>query len=246
MAEKLKNIGIVTGNQAKARVFDKVLSSNGNKAIYIPSSPDERRLSANFANKHTRPLEVSHAKAMEWLSNGFAPVARENELQIALFNDVCNYVPSQNVVLEKPETYEEWLRQVMLQSDQEVWILAGNTGVLLADNFLIKTFGVVTKVRTKEITPSDLEAKTSQIGWEKLASAAGGLPLAQVPDFYRRDLPLTVFLTDQNGQTSLLESRSHWFDISQEQLQQCVTGAHPYALKLLFNDLTSATNQPTL
>ncbi len=139
------------------------------------------------------------------------------------------------------------MRQARLQSNQEIWIVAGNTGVLLADNFPIKTQGVATKVWTKEFTERDLEYQADQIGLEQLMSAAGGLPLAQVPDLFRQDLPLEIHLiTHPQGLSQLLETRSHWFGVSKEQLNQCVTGAHPYALQLLFNELTSAANQPIL
>jgi len=264
-----KRVGVVTQSSFKVAELARGLG-DGFNVVHIPPLFQEQEI---HGIPHTwgRVEQVTIAKArddnlrtrdrlniegnigsilgqVDWLlaHNYMGAIETEAGIEVADYTDVINYLPGKRYIAEKPrpDDYDYWLLQALLQSGETIHIIASHTMLWRSENgFPYTSFGTLTQVQTREYTRDELKQLADPgDAWLDWSRAAGGIPLALTAEYlYDQLKPLKSWWIpdfsnvaydgseDSLGQPILELNR--WDDLNGSQLTQFVAGTTPQAIE---------------
>lgn len=217
-------LAIVTAGEHKARIIAEQLPHH--RVLWVrPRDPIEQDLVEDIPHVRHRSALVAAVKAHYWRASVEVPA-----VQIALFNDVIQYIPELDLTLERPNNYREWLYQALLQSGREICINAAHAAIAL-DTWDTEprthTVGVEARLRARAFTKMEVRDFAEHVGVERMMDSAGGLPVGLASSFFDDRRPVQIyFYPDGLQEDHHLIHEIQWNAVSATSLQHFATGAY--------------------
>lgn len=247
-------IGAVTDGRHKFQAVKNALPEY--TVVHVPSQIREREITHDIHHNQQRAAVISREKALYdidatsvesftwqawWLIHGYGESTEiAGKQQYALYSDVIQYLPEDNIVLERPNSKDTWFLMAWAHRNKKVWIYSGHTALDLTDGQTMHTVSVVTELQGRNFSKEELLSLKNSVGLETLMNAAGGLPVRLAQQFYDQTIPAEVyFYPDAQMRERVHLATIPWNNISADNLISFATGVFREPMTYLFDRMQS-------